>query len=330
MNRANLRLCIIPSGVDVLDSIKDYSPSIDGKVFSSLTDIKVNKVSDGYSILYRSDDIKNMDMDVLGNNIMKLFMENVPNTIIDFKIFYYSEVVDLPEIYTAIDLKTVNAILELENKFANVPETSMFNYIRTMNLNKIISDVIANYNDLNEEDDEEDDSDSSDYFEAFGLTNFDNDDDDEYDEDDEDDNTFSFLEQYVNGGQKSKHKASKKRNAYNESRVLYDAKNPKRSYNRHGVIICDKESKKRDEKILKEFLKDFFPGDAEWKKSFRNKVLKRWMKMYCVTKKDLKELEKAHRKVQNSKHGSINTEKTLDFTRRLFNVPIDRWSDPSK
>ena len=78
-------------------------------------------------------------------------------------------------------------------------------------------------------------------------------------------------------------------------KILKNDKNPKRSYKRHGVIICnDKKSRKNDEAIIKEFLKDFIPGDSEWIKSFRHDILKRWMKMYSISKSDLKELEKVH------------------------------------
>ena len=158
------------------------------------------------------------------------------------------------------------------------------------------------------------------------------DDDDIYDDRISAMSPFDFLESNIKGSNNNYHTPKKKhRKEYAQSRILYDAKNAKRSYNRHGVIICsDKSSKKKDMKIIKEFLKDFFPGNSNWIKEFRHDVLCRWMKMYSISKKDLKELEKTHRKAQNAKRNSIKTEKTLDFTRRLFNVPIDRWDDPSK
>lgn len=325
MNKADLRLCIIPSDVE-LSKVKRYAPNSDGKVFSTISDIKVNKTGAGYSILYTDEDIKNMDMEVLGNNIIKLFMDNLPNATITIKIYYLFETIDeYGETEYNVDINVINAILTLENKFVGVHEGGVvpFNYSRSDDISRIITDIVKNYKDVNDEDDDSDDDDEDDeessikmqdFFEGLGFLN-----DIPDDDDDEDDDTVSFMDT-----------RKKQRKSYPQSRVFGKANNPKKSFNRHGVIITDKETRKKDEKILKEFLKDFFPGDAEWKREFRHDVLKRWMKMYCITKKDLKELEKAHRKAINSKRSNVNTEKTLDFTRRLFNVPIDRWNDPNK
>lgn len=328
MDKARLSLCVVPSCVE-LTNIVDYMPEHYGKIFSTLNEIKVNKTSTGYGIIYHSNDINNMDMDILGNNIIKILMQNLPNTSIELRLIYTIKVKDeYDDVDDVIDISVVNSLLELESKFAkfNQNDNIPFTYIRSDNMEYIITNVIKNYQDIDEEDEEDDDL--PDYFEKFGINPI----DDEDDEDDEDDDSFSLLDHYVKNGNYSNNTTTKrKRNKkYQQSRVLYDAKNPKRSYSRHGVICTDKESKKRDEKILKEFLKEFFPGNAEWKKEFRHEVLKRWMKMYCVTKKDLKELERTHRKARNAKRNNVKTEKTLEFTRRLFNVPIDRWNDPNR
>lgn len=334
MARAKLRIYIIPpyiTGVDL------YTPDV-GKIFSTLTEVKVNKVSNGYSIIYRADDIKNMDMDILGNNIMKLFMTNLPNTMIDVDIMYYyiikNENTDYEPHYD-IDLKVVDSIIKLEKNFieTNLPN---FGYIRNKFITELYQRISEKYNDIDEDLDDEDTDDEDDiYFNDFltGITDDDDDDEDDiYDDRISAMSPFDFIESNIKGSNNNYHTPKKKhRKEYAQSRILYDAKNAKRSYNRHGVIICsDKSSKKKDMKIIKEFLKDFFPGNSNWIKEFRHDVLCRWMKMYSISKKDLKELEKTHRKAQNAKRNSIKTEKTLDFTRRLFNVPIDRWDDPSK
>jgi hypothetical protein len=340
MNTANLKLCIIPSDAE-LSRVENYYPDTDGKIFSTLTEIKVNKVPDGYSILYRANDIKNMDISVLGNNIIKLFMKNIPDTMINIKMIYMYQVIDNNgDSINQIDIPVIHALLKLEEKFTMLPKGNgfFFNYIRSENLVEIIKGVINSCKDIDDDYDDdlddEDDADLSDYFESLGIHDNYMDDDDDYDDDDEEDNSLSILEAYMkdqNNGYVNSSKSKIRKKGYPESRILDTAKNPKRSYNRHGVIICnDKESRKRDEKILKEFLKDFFPGDAEWRKEFRKDVLKRWMKMYSISKRDLKELEKTHRKAKNAKRNNVKTEKTLDFTRRLFNVPIDRWNDPSR
>lgn len=327
MNNKNLKLCIIPSDVPI-DSVEKYTQVLYGKVYSSTTDIKVNKIPDGYSILYLSDNIKNMDIDVLTNNIVKLFMENVHDTIINVNFEYFYEVVVDDEVYNNIDLTVANVLLSMESKFfdMNKDPNSMFRYSRSDSMVKLIESIISNYNDIDNNEDEyyeEDETDEvddydnpvNDFFESIGITT--NRDEEIDDEDDESDII----------GYKSKNKSSN----YPQSRILKDSKNAKRAYNRHGVLICNnKKSRKRDEKIIKEFLKDFIPGDAEWKKEFRHDILKRWMKMYSISKNDLKELEKAHNKAQKSKHNTKKLEKTLEFTSRLFNRSTDRWSDPNR
>lgn len=332
MDRVNLGFYVIPSNIE-LENIVKYNPSENGKVISTSNEIKVNKTSTGYSIIYSSNEIKNLDINILGNNIIKLFMNNLSDKIINIKLYYLYEVINqYGDPINQIDISVINSLLTMESKFMKLPKDGSipFNYIRSADMIKIINETINNYQYLDNEDDDDDEDDDdgyfnndiglSNYFESFGISNFTEDDDDE---DDDEYNSFSLLDSNIKGK-----KSNKK--YYQSSRIMHNATNAKRSYNRHGVIITNKESKRRDEKIIKEFLKEFFPGNSEWKKNFRHDVLKRWMKMYCVTKKDLKELEKTHRKARNNKRNNINNEKTLDFTRRLFNVPIDKWSDPSR
>ena len=326
MNKVNLQLNIIPP-VDNLSSIRNYFPEYSGKIMSTIREIKVNKIPNGYSIIYNSEDITNMDMDILSNNIIKLFMKNVPNTIINISIFNYYEIDNEDEEYDYIEMNLVNALLSLENKFMHLPENGSipFTYTRSKSMDYLATTITENYNDVFNNDEDEDDyypntPNMNNYFESFGLDDHYNDSDG--DEDDDDD-IISLLN--PNGNKKHKKKNIQ------SSKIFYEAKNAKRAYNRHGVIICtSKKSKERDEKILKEFLKEFFPGDAEWKKNFRKDVLKRWMKMYCISKGNLKDLEKANRKAKNFKRNNNKNEKTLDFTKRLFNVPIDKWNDPSR
>lgn len=326
MNRENLEFYVIPSNVE-MNNIIGYNSSRNGKIVSTLNEIKVNKIPNGYSIIYNSDDINNIDTNVLGNNIIKLFMKNLPGKHIDIKLFYLYEITDEDgDIENIINISCVNALLKMELKFNKLPddESIPFKYIRTSNMINIIDIISNSYQELDNEKDNIKNNNSvgiDAYFESFGISDFNDEDDDE--DDDYDEDSVSLLNSHI----KDKKRRSKK---HQSSRIMHNAKNAKRSYNRHGVLITDKESRKRDEKIIKEFLKDFFPGDSEWKKNFRHDVLKRWMKMYSVTKRDLKELEKTHRKVKNNKRNNVNNEKTLDFTRRLFNVPMDRWSDPNR
>lgn len=193
----------------------------------------------------------------------------------------------------------------------------------------------------NDDDDDDEDNkkvssrkyDDEDGFDLFrdiltGNYTYTDDDDDEVEYEDEEDDDYEDDPK----PKKRRKKRIVSKPSYGESRVVKDAKNPKKSYNRHGVVVCSKDDIKKDEKILKEFLKDFIPGDANWKKDFRSDIVKRWIKMYAVTNKQLKQLEKQHRRARLAKRNksSIDTDRALEFTRKLFNTPIDRWNDPSK
>lgn len=311
MNRVNVMLHIFPSGVGKYE-LEEYDESRDGKIMSNSREIKVNKVLDGYSMLYNDDVFGNLDMSILGANIIKLFKRNLPTAIIDFGIAYHYELSNGDEDF---DIDAAEKIFELDARMLKTRDPHFY-YHRT----GIIKRAIEYYQDLNNEDEEDDE----DYYSMYNIGN-----DTEEDSDVDDiGDIFSFLEKNSVRNKKTKNKS--KSDSYGRSKVFRNAKNPKRSYHRHGVIIADdKDDIKKDEKILKEFLKDFFPGGSSWKKDFREDVLKRWMKMYVLTKRKLKKLERDHRKSSGSKV-RIDTDKALDFTRRLFNVQLDHWNDPNK
>lgn len=221
------------------------------------------------------------------------------------------------------ELKKINSAKENNEKSSNKSNKSLEYY--------------RNDDDEDDEDNKKvsrrkyDDEDGFDLFKDILTGNYtytdDDDDEGEYEDDEDEDD---YEDDPKPKKRRKKRRVSKP--SYGESRVVKDAKNPKKSYNRHGVVVCSKDDIKKDEKILKEFLKDFIPGDANWKKDFRSDIVKRWIKMYAVTNKQLKQLEKQHRRARLAKRNksSIDTDRALEFTRKLFNTPIDRWNDPSK
>lgn len=306
MNRVNVMLHIIPSGVK-LDDLEDYDIPKHGKVLSNTNEIKVNKVTDGYSIVYASDTFKRIDECKLGRNFKRLFRTNLPDAIIDIGIFYHYELSNDDEV--VFDEDVAGHIFSLEHFINHALADRTFVYHRTESL----SETQDYYEEMNDPDDE---------FESmFGLDGFDTDDDDE-----DDDDPFAFMRKSSN---RKKPKTSGR--SYGRSRVLKNAKNPKRAYRRHGVLVArDKDDLRRDEKIIKAFLKEFIPGNSGWKKDLRNDVLDRWLRMYALSKKNINKLEKEYRKSVNIEKNKANADMALDFTRKLFNVPIDRWNDPSK
>ena len=116
---------------------------------------------------------------------------------------------------------------------------------------------------------------------------------------------------------------------YGKSRAFTDAKNAKRDVHRHGIIVASKSDIKKDRKILKKFLNEFIPGKAGWKKSFREDILNRWMNMYCVSKSDLRQLEKNYSKKHKSGKEKRIT-RAINQTTRIFSNAADAWYDPNR
>ena len=304
----------------------------EGLEYSSKNEIKVNKSLDGtYKILYYEYEFYSIDPSVLAANVINLFLRNLSNCNIEFGINYYRAAKEVTE----DDINIMIRVIEFSNiinkiKCDNANNVG-FTYIISDSLKAVAAYLSAALKNDTDNTDNTDNSNDTDY--EFYQESDDEDDDDE-DEDDED--SVSMLAKALYGldlDDDSKGKKKKSKKEYDSSRVMKVAKNPKRSYYRHGVMICpNKDAIKKDEKIIKEFLKDFIPGNSEWKKEFRDDLIKRWIKMYVVTSKQLKHLEKQYRKTHVSKRrkSSIDTDKALEFTRRLFNTPVDRWNDPSR
>lgn len=311
MEKINVRIHVNPSGINPLE-LEDFNPTRDGKILSTADKINVNKSATGYSVVYESDVFNTIDKALLMANLIKIFNANLPGSIIELGICYNF---DTDETYE-FDYDTFHHIMALDELCRNIVDTNRvqnLEYIQTDSIEEAIEYFDDNYN--NPADDQEYVEENKDIEDFY---------------DDEDD-PYGIIAA-LNGFEKKKKKHKKSKEYYGRSRVWKNAKNPKRAVKRHGVVIADdKDDIKKDEKILKEFLKDFMPGNSGWQKDFRSDVLKRFINMYTVSKKNLKHLEKQHKKaVRKKRYKNIDTDKALDFTRRLMTVPIDRWNDPTK
>lgn len=347
MNRVNASLVIVPSNFNV-SNFKNAPELFDiyNKQFSTLTEIKVNKYNDGYIVVYSDKDFKQLNPKSFVINLVSLFLKNIPNTVIDMTVKYiytdneFSNIegYDNVELFDPEVAKMAINIDQLLDIMSGSGYTKLLSYHKLRSFVKMVSDYQEYIYMMDERDDgsevdiddDEDEDDTDDEFVPNISQSY----------DDEDDDVSNEITKLVSGitisksnnkSSKSKNKKKGKRNVdYGTSKVLRHANSPKRAYNRHGVIIAsDKDDIRSDEKIIKEFLKEFIPGNQEWKKEFRHDLLKRWISMYCVSKKDLKKLESNHRK-KTRKRSYIDADKTLDFTRRLLNVPLDNWNNPNK
>ena len=286
----------------------DYNPDRDGRTKSTEDKINAIKVSDGYSVVYDDDVIVNTSLSRLVSSLVQTFSTNLKDTIFDFRIVYHYEGAS----DTYFDYDTAKHVLDLDDMMRKIDVSKkipVFTYTRLDGLNGV-------YEDWRDEVEFNSDEDLESLLE---------------DEDDEDDDyEGKDLLSYLTGCSKGKKREKESTDYYGRSRVWKNCKQPKKQINRHGVLVAsDKDDLKKDEKIIKEFLKDFLPGDASWKKEFRNDVLQRWMSMYAISRKMLKQLEKQHRKTRKRKMNP-NTEKILNFTNKMLTVPVDRWNDPNK
>ena len=117
----------------------------------------------------------------------------------------------------------------------------------------------------------------------------------------------------------------RKKFSVRKSAVFSGSCSPKKQFRHNGVVVAAKQSHiEKDRAMIKAFLKQFIPGKSPWIKRYRNKILKRWMKMYMVDKKTIKKFYKE----QQSKKTSKRKKKLVGMTHRL--LQNDPWNDPNK
>lgn len=345
-NRVNATIAIVPHGFTA-QALAPYSQkleSIYSKQFSSITNIKVNKYNDGYIVVYTDEEFKKLNQRVFIDNFIALFMKNIPNTVIDVVIEYmYFEKVFMDLDKEVFDPNTAKHIMIMDKIITDCIKNKFISYHRT----SIFSVMVEDYQDWiydNDEDgsdddtiDEGDELEENDYTSMYGVLGIPmsaNDIDGNYEYEDEDgDDDLTEMERIlgVDYNNKKSKKSRNKDKSYGRSKVLKNANNPKKSIHRHGIIIADdKRDIKSDIKIIQGFLKDFIPGNQSWKKEFRKDLLDRWVSMYCVSRKQLKKLEKKHRNQSRQKQSNINRSRALEFTKKVFNMPLDNWDNPNK
>lgn len=301
MNKENVTIHIVAGYGDQVG----FNSGEWGKTRSTEDKINVIRVGDGYSVVFDDDVFEQISLSKLTSSMITTFMSNVPNTIFDFRIMYHYDGAD----DTYFDLNVAKHVLDLDDMLRKIDESKKipaFTYTRLEGMQEVYHDFRMEL-----EADEEDAED------GYG----------DYAEDDDDYDGSDWLGQLM-GKPIKEEKEQKSNDYYGRSRVWKNCKQPKKMINRHGVLIAsDKDDLRKDEKIIKAFLKDFIPGSSKWKKEFRDDVMKRWMSMYAISKKQLKRLEKAHR----SRPVDCNkVKKMVNIADRLFNVPVDRWYDPTK
>ncbi len=303
MGKANVVLYVLASQVTP-DLLEDFDRGECGSNLSTADRLVVNKTSEGYSVMFDAEEFRRLELSRLMATIVRTFATNLPGQGIDFSACYLYETT----IHNLFDTEIGEKLLGLDEfcrQLSISGKVPGFEYSRTEG----ILEVVEELQDPEEEDDD------------------DGEDDDEYPDD-----PLGFLDKSLVDYTRGDGKRKKRKDYYGTSRVLRNAKHPKRDIKRHGIIVASsKGDLKKDEKIIKSFLKDFIPGGADWKKDLRAELAERWINMYAVSKKTMERLNKQHRNAQRKKSSKTNgVQRALDMTNRLLNVPVDRWNDPSK
>jgi len=277
------------------------SASIPETSLSVATKLRFVKATDGYNIVFHESEWNQANTDILFDTALNTLTANKAGETFVFDVFVSKDIssdVTLSNVYALMVyiLKTHQA-----KPVVTVPETFV------EKLSKLQAYLKS----------DEDDEETDDWFNDLGS-----------EDSDEDDDKFDIFGDLLDDDEPAKKR--KKKSYYGTSRVWKESDHIKRSINRHGVVIASKDDIKRDEKIIKEFLKEFIPGKEGWKKSFRQELLKRWMNVYVISKKRLKgyESEMKNKKSRKSNNKNLNT--AIGLASKLLKPRDTSWFDPSK
>ncbi len=273
-----------------------------GRQQSSTQELRVNNTSSGYSVIFKCEDFIRLDTQVLGDHLIKIFKTYFPNTPVHVEILY--PIITENNIFKKCSM----SVLQLDDFLSDI-DIPNINYCESQSVKKLWE--LYNNEDEDKDDDDYDDEDEDD----DDYDDEDEDDDDKYDYGIDDDNEEDDLS-HINISEYYK-KQSKDKIA-STSRLIRGAK---KTVKRHNIIVSsDKNAKRKDEKVIKSFLKDFIPGRSNWIRTYRDIVLDRWMDAFAISEKTAKRIKKAHRKQNSSgsKARRITRENAMGFTRKLI------------
>jgi hypothetical protein len=320
MPTTDIRLVVVPAETE-LSTLRDYEPHQVGNKFSDQTTLNIQKVQNGYAILYTDHEFCALDTDIFAKNLISIAQRRFPNTEIAFASFYQFREIGTDRV-DKFSIQTAQSILDLD-EYLKSHKASNFTYHTSYSIGLIESILAAIAEREKEDSDEEEDDDESEY-DDFKQPFLDMMQDSHDDEDD-----VSWLVGKVPYGEK-KSKRRKSKQDVSKSAILRHADNGKKNYKRHGVIVIeDKDDLKKDRDTIKEFLKEFIPGDAEWKKDLRRDLLDRWLDDYAITKKRLKKVEKEYRKARSGKK-SDSIDRVLTMSQQMVRSQYNHWNDPTK
>ena len=302
MGNITANIIVLPDGIDV-NQIEGFEY---GHEFSTESEIhtNVNRTSNGYSILYRDKVFVNIDTQLLGDSVISIFTDSIPNILIDLRLHYFY--------FNMFDEVCGTAVLNLDEYFSESLRDNV-DYESSDSVEKL-ADYLY---DAQEDDEDEDDDDY----------------DDEDDEDEYEPYTFNPFEQYDDWFPSTPTPSSSRKNTkYNFRRSrLIQSPGAKKSFKRHNILVSSNKSDiKYDRKTLNNILKYwlYHPDDPKWVDDYRKELLDRIMSVLVVTKKESKQLAKSYKKSRNKKYDKARYREKKITMGVLEKILLTRDRDP--
>lgn len=305
--------------------LEDYDPDTIGRVKSDEDNLIVNNVSNvsnGYSLIFEDNTFLNINPVKIIGHLITLLRTKLPHDVIKISIEYLYELNDRDD--DAFQLEYGECVLAFDVAFKKLLSMAPYQIRRFISYktSENLMNVAETCHEVREGGTGDDEDENDDYL---------------YSDDDPVTELDRILGRVKDDDKKKKNHHKKKKIKKVEydietSKVFRGAKNPKRSYRRHGILVArNKDAIRKDKRIIKDFLKEFIPGDAQWKKDLRNELADRWIGVYAVTVKQLKKLEHKHKKMMEEKRRpKIDTNRVLNFASAMVTHASDSWNNPNK
>ncbi len=328
MNKTHVTIYILPMDEELLghlEILKGYSKSKVGKVLSTKDELNVNAVQDGFSIIFKDEDIEGeLDFNCLISNIIAIFINNISNPNLYISVSYLYEIEGNSDDWyfdTDVAISVMKICDTISYVSQSIPKNADYNvqYEPSISIKEMMEDYKACISENSDGDDEDD------FYQSLGNINV-----------QDKENVLSIISDVIGDNSNlsddsNDKKKNHKKKEYDSSKSLKTSKKPKKYYKRHGILIAPKSSIKHDEKIIKDFIKDFIPGSAGWKREFRKNLLERWIKSFALSSSQVKKLEKKHKKRMNKlKNVKYNKRTSMDIVNKVLTEPIDQWYNPRR